>query len=116
MKRSQFITTLESRTVIVKYDGLDESWDHYEHTTEDKEYRVTEHKSIFTRRYIHDLRDITISKVNPAGWGALHDGRYYTSIATIAVEDGRVIRGHIEAVPDHILGNLKEWGFSWTSN
>lgn len=77
---------------------------------EGDEWRITQHASIFTRRF--PKHDLVIDRVNPDRWGAVYRGKHYKGVCMIACEDGSVISGSIDAVPDEILDNLEAWGFT----
>jgi len=108
---TQVHTVMDNGTTLVQYPTLGDKYNRLERWHSDRTWRINEHNSIFTRR--RHLRDITISVINPAGWGAIYDGVAYNSVCTLACEDGHVVRGRIEAVPQEILDNLITWGFTF---
>lgn len=112
--RKKFKSVDEFGKTVSKFEGLNETYDIWEYVHDI--YRITEHRSIFTKR--SDKRDIYIQREQPPGkqWGALIDGKFYDGVVWIACEDGHVVRGAIEFVPAEILDNLETWGFTYGGN
>lgn len=111
--RQQFKTVMDNGTTLIRYEGLGREYDMLVRWHDNDTWIVKEHNSIFTRRFngVSRLRDITILKVNPDGWGVVYNGKHYNYVCILACEDGHVVRGSIEAVPQQILDSLESWGF-----
>lgn len=84
-----------------------------------RSYKVTESRSIFTRRRFQ--RDIVIAPESDKSWGTyvdVPDGRWtrrvwYNTSIWIACEDGHVVRDHGVIIPEWLPAQLRELGFTY---
>jgi hypothetical protein len=78
------------------------------------DYRIIQRPSVYSKRnngIIGCHYDICIWKAHNENYGALVNGRYYSTALVMACETGKVLSGHKSQVDGHILENLTQWGF-----
>lgn len=77
-------------------------------------YRIYQGPSVYSSRNnaeVGVLYDVRVWFNHDKSYGAIVDGKYYTTVLVLACEDGHVIQGSETAVPDEILTSLSDLGF-----